>query len=591
MRPKAYILIVFILTFALAIGNTFPTHAASLPLLRRVNVPHFPQAYIDDFWVSMAAIFWFGQVTPSENYADVRVAYSDYELVVHVSIFDRRVWYNTDPSSDSLTNWDAVTLYLDKDGNIGTAPDARSYRLDAQTGPWETPRTSRQAAYMGNGTSWISATIPFTTVTAYRGSGGPNTDADNRGWYMTYYIPFTSLGLSGPPPEGQVWGTAIVLHDRDAAPPAAMSPDQKWPETMNGNEPVTWEQLAFGIPTYIPPSAVPSGSATIRQGLNGAVVTDVAAGGHSTCGDGLDFWTEWGVHNYAGYEQFNVQDQIDVADWPCFSKYYVTFPLGALPSSKIIISATVTLHQFGNAGQGPGGVHESSYIQALSVGEDWDEATLNWNNAPLARENITGTWVEFIPAQPTVADVIYRWNVSRAVAEAYSAGQPLRLAFYSADMPQDSGRYFWTSDAFGESTRPMLTVAWGEPGATLRKTVSSPVASYGQPVTFTLGLMGSGSALTLTDNLPILLSAPGPIRLEGNGTVTYNTAARQISWTGTPTLGQQITVTFPVTVLASNTAVIRNTAVLTDAAGSVWTDTATVIAYAHQVWLPLILHN
>jgi len=26
----------------------------------------------------------------------------------------------------------------------------------------------------------------------------------------------------------------------------------------------------------------------------------------------------------------NVQNQSDISDWPCFSKYYVTFPLDAV---------------------------------------------------------------------------------------------------------------------------------------------------------------------------------------------------------------------------------------------------------------------
>ena len=59
------------------------------------------------------AIFWFGRVTPAENYADVRTAYNDDELYLRVVIFDRRIWYDTTPSPDELTAWDAITLFLD----------------------------------------------------------------------------------------------------------------------------------------------------------------------------------------------------------------------------------------------------------------------------------------------------------------------------------------------------------------------------------------------------------------------------------------------------------------------------------------------
>jgi len=47
-----------------------------------------------------------------------------------------------------------------------------------------------------------------------------------------------------------------------------------------------------------------------------------------------------------------------------------------------------------------------------------------------------------------------------------------------------------------------LTIIWGNPSATLHSTVSPRVASNGEPVTYTLGVLGSGQAMTLTDDLP-----------------------------------------------------------------------------------------
>lgn len=43
---------------------------------------------------------------------------------------------------------------------------------------------------------------------------------------------------------------------------------------------------------------------------------------------------------------------------------------------------------------------QPSYIQVLTVDQDWNENTLTWNNAPLAAENITGTWVDPLPFFP-----------------------------------------------------------------------------------------------------------------------------------------------------------------------------------------------
>ena len=52
-----------------------PSDAALLPHIYRVNAPHFtgPVQY------DQSGIFWFGRVTSSENYADVRVGYNDTE--------------------------------------------------------------------------------------------------------------------------------------------------------------------------------------------------------------------------------------------------------------------------------------------------------------------------------------------------------------------------------------------------------------------------------------------------------------------------------------------------------------------------------
>jgi hypothetical protein len=53
--------------------------------------------------------------------------------------------------------------------------------------------------------------------------------------------------------------------------------------------------------------------------------------------------------------------------------------------------------------------------------------------------------------------------VSGAVAQAYSAGQPLRLVLYSADDNYHSGKYFVSSDTddWNAVGRPTLVVQWG----------------------------------------------------------------------------------------------------------------------------------
>ena len=229
------------------------------------------------------------------------------------------------------------------------------------------------------------------------------------------------------------------------------------PADMDANTPATWSQLNFGwYVSRLPGALVPDGVTTIRQGVDGAEVPDAHVGGHGNCGEGLDHWTEWGEANYPGETQINIQNQWNIADYPCFSTYFITFPLDAIPAGTQVVSATVTLYLFGNAGYEPGDAQPSA-IQALTIDEDWDEQTLTWNNAPRARENIALTWVE--PVDGFDPGVPYRWDVSDAAAVAFGAGEPLRLAFYSADGEYHSGKYFWSSDA-AEAVRPRLDVAW-----------------------------------------------------------------------------------------------------------------------------------
>lgn len=433
-----------------------PTAQAQPPEpTRRVMAP-----YLDgENAFEQSAIFWFGQVNSTSNYADVRVRYNEDEIILFAHVFDRWLWYDETPSIEDLTAWDAVSLYLNLDGNVGTTPSANAQRLVAQL-YHSGSRAGYQAAYQGDGAGWVGTSTSFTTQSGWRGDGLNGAEA--RGWWVKFEIPFASLGLPGPPPEGSTWGLGLTLHDRDDEVGSPI-PDQMWPEAMETEQPATWGQLVFGLPSYKRPLARGDDVVTIRHGLNGISVVDGHVGGHSTCPGGPGIWTQWGETNYQGYAQINIQNQWDVADWPCFSKYYVTFPLEAMPPGKVLISATLRLYHFGNAGDGYDPGPQPSYIQVLTVAEDWEETNLTWNNAPLALENVSGDWVDPLDSFPGWPGVAREWDVSYAVAEAYSGGvDRLRLVLYEADSAYHSGKYFYSSDA-DETGRPMLELVWGEP--------------------------------------------------------------------------------------------------------------------------------
>lgn len=417
---------------------------------------------------SETTVFWFGRVTPSENYADVRIGYNDQELYLYLAAFDRRIWYDTNPTLATLHAWDGATVYLRAGDGATDGLTSSDYRLDAQFRASSQPGTY-QAVYRGTGSGWDAASIAFTSEPGWRGDA-PNDNQDDRGWVMAFRVPFQSLGLAAAPPKGAVWRLAVVMHDRDSAagPPLA---DKIWPDEATTAKPLTWGRLSFGVPGYTAPPVKSKTTVMIRHKLNGVTVTDAAVGGGSVCGDGLDFWTQWGDKNYAGGGPANVQNQSDIADWPCFSKYYLTFPLTGLPGGRQVVSATLTLHQMGNAGSASNGQPPtSSLIQVFTVDREWDETTITWNNAPPAAENVSSATVGVISGCGAPGGIPWpcvprNWDVSRAAAAAYAAGNPLRLVLYSADSDYHSGKYFTTSESgdWNAAGRPTLTVTLGTP--------------------------------------------------------------------------------------------------------------------------------
>ncbi len=424
-----------------------------------VNVPGFAGAPP----MNQMAITWFGRVTPDENYVDIRLGYSPDALVVHIAIIDRRLWCSEKASAANIAMGDSLELFLNTNSQPAGALPATSYRFTGQLGLWDCPES--WTAYQGDGSAWQVRSLAFTASTGWRGNV-PNDDVDDRGWTADLSIPFSSLGLAGAPAAGTIWKAGLIVHDRNDSAGRVLS-QKSWPDGFASDQPASWANLSFGLPVYTAPSAAQTGVVTVRNQLNGVTVTDGQVGGGAVCGEGLDFWTQWGQTSYPGRadnDQVNIQNQGDIADWPCFSKFYITFPLDSIPAGKVILSAQLRLHQFGNAG-GPGSPPPRSLIQVFTVGSDWNEATLNWNNAPQMTENVSQAWVDPLSAFPGFPGVLRTWDVSRAVDRAYLGHTPLRLALYSADEGYHSGKYFVSSDTgdWNAEARPELQVVIGNP--------------------------------------------------------------------------------------------------------------------------------
>ncbi|MFZ1769582.1 MAG: hypothetical protein WAU00_10315, partial [Caldilinea sp.] len=147
---------------------------------RRVNAPFFA----GEIAFEQMGIFWFGRLSETSNYADVRIGYNQDSLSIYVAAFDRRLWYDETPSTDTLTDWDAVTLLMDA-GSGGNALSPSTYRFVAQLSGAPSA-ASHRAAYQGSAQGWQAKTLAFETNPGWRGNELNNDKDSDRGWAMTF---------------------------------------------------------------------------------------------------------------------------------------------------------------------------------------------------------------------------------------------------------------------------------------------------------------------------------------------------------------------------------------------------------------------
>jgi len=430
-----------------------------------IHIPYIDEADIPAESLPEMAVFWFGKVKINDNYTDVRIAYNNEALFVYAASFDRLLWYDNSPSGINLEEWDSIALYV-MPGNGNQLITNQSYRFNAGLAPIEAVRSDYQKSYKWNGSNWNLENIPFSTVSMWRGPGLNDPD-DDRGWNLSYRIPYTSLGLSQKPQNGTIWQMGIVAYDRDYQNSTNITP-AVWPNEFENVNNLSWGKVSFGLLQNTVSNATIQGSLIIRDSLNGNLVQDASPGGHTICGTYMNFWTEWGEKVYTPTENYTaiIQNQRDIADWPCYSKYFIKFPIPELPQGNSLIKATLKLHLYGNSGDWGDPVFQPyrSLIQVGVTNSNWSENTLNWNNAPILQENISQIWVEpeeFFPGWPGVP---YEWDITIALNNAIALDEDeISLVLYSADGAYHSGKYFSTSevDDWNAEARPTLILDYG----------------------------------------------------------------------------------------------------------------------------------
>jgi hypothetical protein len=572
---------------------------------RRVNAPYFG-ADID--W-GQTAIFWFGENEqgdpPTRNYADVRVGYTADALEIRVTVADYYLWYdeNAGPSSD-LTRYDAVAIYLDTDHDQTADPqsDDYSFLIGART-VQNIVNYMRQAR--GDGSGWDAGWTPSTAWTAesamsWSCNPGPNSNECGLdfGWTAIFVIPWGTLGLSGQPADGTICGLGVRLYDRDDGPPDGYVSPQHWPEAASPDAPSTWGELAFSPPAYEPLPAVPEGTTTIRRAraTDTSIVQDAWVGGGAWCSGGHEGGADV---NHGGFNpdgsvketELFAGSEVAVTHLPCFSKSFLRFYLDDVPAGKAIISATLTLHHWGNSGDPSAPKDEDrphdSYVWLYSISDAWTETGITWNNAPLAQKNLDGMQITPLSSHPGWPGVPYTWDATEAVSAAYAAGQPVDLAIYDSANERNTSKYFTSSETgdWNAEGRPTLTVAWGSTVGTVEKTASPSIAMPGVAITYTLAVVGSGQPLILTDDLPAGVSRP----LASSPGLAYT--PHRLTWTGDPGPGEPAILTYVVTITALSRVALWNRAVLTQSNGLTDTAAALVLVDPVRVYLPLVLRD
>ncbi|MFK7803846.1 MAG: DNRLRE domain-containing protein [Anaerolineae bacterium] len=468
------LLTIFLLTVAFITPSSGKTQAADR---LGVNAKFFEG---DRISLTSSAVFWFGKLDTTLNHQDVRIGYNPDGIQIYVNTFDYELFYDKTPDANDFQNWDSVDIHIRPQGS-STSYLFKSQVSNSASDSFE-PESDYRLFYRNTGSGYVLANNnSFQTKTVWFGQSlnaeSANPGNGDRGWYTQINIPFSTFGLSEAPAKGTVWEMAIVANDRDDAAGSVINA-QQWPESANLNNSTSWGELRFSKVEESIPSANQSGSLTLRDGVNGVSVPDSHVGGGTNCGveHDPDFFNGWPTNTFPGVMQVNIQNQMNVEDWPCFSKYFISFPMDQIPAGKVILSAKLTMYHFGNAGGGEFDPAGGSTLQVMTVDSGWNEATLNWRNSPSVVEHVAEKWVEPINNENNFADpaIPVDWDIQSAVADAYEANETLNLAIYAADWSLHSGKYFYSSDARDDYNRPILEITYGDAGTPGPTPIPSP---------------------------------------------------------------------------------------------------------------------
>jgi alpha-mannosidase len=112
----------------------------------------------------------------------------------------------------------------------------------------------------------------------------------------------------------------------------------------------------------------------------------------------------------------------------------------------------------------------------------------------------------------------------------------------------------------------------------------------GTVIRYTLGILGTGNTLSLTDTLPSGASAPYDFDLVGTAVEPdYDAGAHRLTWSDAPAEGQSVIIRYSTTLVSLDPVAMVNVAELSDAGGQSWSVRAIVLANPFMTRLPVIL--
>ena len=263
--------------------------------VRRINAPYFP----DSVRASEAAVFWFGRVDAARNYTDVRIAYTSTEVWVRLQSFDQWLWLDDAASRTpaSLETWDAATVMIDTNGGALDAPSSTSYRFVG-------------GARLVAAAHRLPGSLYGQRHVVEPGAVAELHHRDELAWRCAEQQrtrsrlgDYVSDSLREPRSVRAAGRRHSLAHRSGGIRPGlavryGIGPGMARPLRARSAELLGTARIRAATSAD---AADPPGSEThtLRHGLNGVVVSDAMVGGSSTCGEGLDFFNQWGSANHA----------------------------------------------------------------------------------------------------------------------------------------------------------------------------------------------------------------------------------------------------------------------------------------------------